>query len=156
MPAIKPDSKSIQVSIKREINMNEMQKAAAGLLYNANHDSELLRQRGEIKEKLFDLNNARPTDFETRNLIIINLFGHVEDGFVIEGPFHCDYGYNIAIGKNFYANVNLVILDGAKVTIGDNVFIAPNVGIYTAGHPLDVKRRNQGLEYALPVHIGNN
>lgn len=75
---------------------------------------------------------------------------------MIEGPVHCDYGFNIEIGDNFYANVNLVILDGAKVTIGDNVFIAPNTGIYTAGHPLEKDLRNQGLEYAKPVHIGNN
>ncbi|RYD94141.1 MAG: sugar O-acetyltransferase, partial [Sphingomonadales bacterium] len=64
--------------------------------------------------------------------------------------------FNIEIGDDFYANVNLVILDGAKVTIGNNVFIAPNVGLYTAGHPLDVTRRNAGLEYALPITIGNN
>lgn len=75
---------------------------------------------------------------------------------MIEGRVHCDYGFNIEIGDNFYANVNLVILDGAKVTIGDNVFIAPNTGIYTAGHPLEKDLRNQGLEYAKSVHIGNN
>ena len=69
---------------------------------------------------------------------------------------HCDYGFNIEIGARFYANVNLVILDGAKVSIGNDVFIAPNVGIYTAGHPLDAERRNQGLEYAHPVSIGDN
>ena len=65
-------------------------------------------------------------------------------------------GLIIEVGENFYANVNLVILDGTKVTIGDNAFIAPNVGIYTAGHPLDAERRNQGLEYAYPIRIGNN
>ena len=70
--------------------------------------------------------------------------------------FFCDYGFNIEIGARFYANVNLVILDGAKVSIGNDVFIAPNVGIYTAGHPLDAERRNQGLEYAHPVSIGDN
>jgi acetyltransferase-like isoleucine patch superfamily enzyme len=60
------------------------------------------------------------------------------------------------LGENFYANVNLVILDCAKVCIGSNVFIAPNVGLYTAGHPLDVERRNQGLEYARPITLGDN
>lgn len=75
---------------------------------------------------------------------------------MIEGPFHCGYGFNIDIGEDFYANVNLVILDGAKVAIGSNVFIAPNVGIDTAGHPLDAARLNAGLEYALPVMIGND
>ena len=74
----------------------------------------------------------------------------------IRAPFYCDYGYNIEVGDNFFANFNLTILDGAKVTIGNNVFIAPNVGIYTAGHPLDAERRRSGEEYAKPVSIGND
>ena len=64
--------------------------------------------------------------------------------------------YNIELGENFYANYNLVILDGAKVTFGDNVFVAPNCGFYTAGHPLDYERRNAGLEYAYPITVGDN
>ena len=68
----------------------------------------------------------------------------------------CDYGYNIEIGENFYSNHNLIILDGNKVKFGDNVFIAPNCSFYTAGHPLDAKNRNKGLEYAKPIEIGNN
>ena len=68
----------------------------------------------------------------------------------------CDYGYNIEIGDNFYSNHNLIILDAGKVKIGDNVFIAPNCGIYTAYHPIDIVQRNKGLEYASNVRIGNN
>lgn len=68
----------------------------------------------------------------------------------------CDYGYNIEIGENFYSNHNLIILDGNKVTFGDNVFIAPNCCFYTAGHPIDYNTRNQGLEYAKPIEVGNN
>ena len=68
----------------------------------------------------------------------------------------CDYGYNIEIGENFYANHNLIILDGNKVEFGDNVFIAPNCSFYTAGHPLNAERRNKGLEYAKPIKVGNN
>lgn len=75
---------------------------------------------------------------------------------MIEQPFYCDYGYNIEIGENFYSNVNCVILDGAKVTFGDNVFVAPNCGFYTAGHALDAEQRILGLEYAYPITIGNN
>ena len=82
-------------------------------------------------------------------------FQHFQN-FWIEQPFLCDYGYNIEIGENFYANYNLIVLDCAKVTIGDNAFIAPNVGIYTAGHPLTAEQRNSGLEYAYPITIGNN
>lgn len=136
--------------------MNESEKAAAGLLYNANHDVELLKQRSEAKDKLFDFNSMRPNQTAARSSLIKGLLGRIGEGFTIEGPFSCDYGFNIEIGENFYANTNLVILDGAKVTIGDNVFIAPNVGLYTAGHPVDVPRRNEGLEYAFPIHIGNN
>ena len=66
----------------------------------------------------------------------------------ITAPFWCDYGYNIELGENFYSNHNLVILDCGKVTFGDNVFVAPDCGFHTAGHPIDYERRNQGLEYA--------
>jgi len=136
--------------------MNELEKAAAGLLYDANHNPQVLRQRAEAKARLFDFNHSHPDDRARREAILTGLFGSIGEGFVIEGPLHCDYGFNIEIGARFYANVNLVILDGAKVSIGNDVFIAPNVGIYTAGHPLDAERRNQGLEYAHPVSIGDN
>lgn len=115
--------------------MNEAQKAAAGLLYDANHDPDLLAQRLATKIKLFKLNGTCPSDAQGRGEQLREIIASLGEGFVIEGPFHCDYGHNIHIGKQFYANVNLVILDGARVTVGDNVFIAPNVGIYTAGHP---------------------
>lgn len=136
--------------------MSEMQKAAAGLLYDANYDEELIRFRDHAKAVLFDFNHTPPRQAEKRKDLLKSLLGKTGENFLIEAPFHCDYGFNIEIGENFYANVNLVILDGAKVTIGTNVFIAPNVGIYTAGHPIDVERRNQGLEYALPITIHDN
>lgn len=136
--------------------MREMEKAKAGLLYDANYDEELLRHRDEAKALLFDFNHTHPRDRAKRQSTLKSLLGKTGRNFIIEAPFHCDYGYNIEIGEDFYANVNLVILDCAQVTIGNNVFIAPNVGIYTAGHPLDVERRNRGLEYALPVTIADN
>ncbi|UXS01276.1 sugar O-acetyltransferase [Agrobacterium tumefaciens] len=133
--------------------MNEMEKAAAGLLYDANYDPELKRQRDAAKEALFAFNTTPPSQSEKRREIIRSLFGKTGKEFLIEAPFNCDYGFNIEIGENFYANVNLVILDGARVKIGSNVFIAPNVHICCAGHPLDIERRNKGLEYAFPVTI---
>lgn len=136
--------------------MKEAEKAAAGLLYDANYDVDLLKQRDDAKLKLFTFNYTPFTEKAKREEILTSLLGKHGKNFIIEGPFYCDYGYNIEIGENFYANVNLTILDGAKVRIGDNVFIAPNVGIYTAGHPLDARRRNLGLEYALPVTIGDD
>ena len=84
------------------------------------------------------------------------IVGKIGKNFLIEQPFMCDYGYNIEIGDNFYSNHNLIILDAGKVKIGDNVFIAPNCGIYTAYHPIDIVQRNKGLEYASNVKIGNN
>ena len=95
-------------------------------------------------------------NFEEKNKLIKELLGKTKDSFTIEPSFYCDYGWNIEIGENFYSNHNLVILDPAKVTFGDNVFIGPNCGFYTAQHPLDIERRNKGLEWAFPITVGNN
>ena len=133
----------------------EKEKAAAGLLYNANYDSTLQREMYETCCRLYTFNQLPPWESEKREQALRELV-HAGANATVLSPFHCDYGYNIEIGDNFFANVNLVILDGAKVKIGNNVFIAPNVGIYTAGHPFDVAQRNSGLEYAYPITIGNN
>ena len=108
------------------------------------------------KEQLYDYNRLRPSQQEEKTQLLKSFWVKTGNNLIIEPPFACDYGYNIEVGENFYANVNLVILDGAKVRIGANAFIAPNVGIYTAGHPLDAEQRNRGLEYARPVTIGHN
>lgn len=134
----------------------EKEKARAGRLYDANYDAQLLADRLASKEMCYDYNRLRPSQVEERNRIIRELFGKTGRSFIIESPFFCDYGYNIEIGENFYINMDCVILDGAKVTFGDNVFVAPQCGFYTAGHPLDVERRVQGLEYAYPITVGNN
>lgn len=136
--------------------MTEKEKAAKGLLYDANYDNELIAERQRAKEILFEYNLLHPNKQDEKRELLKLLLGNTGNEFAFTPPFHCDYGYNIEVGENFYANMNLVILDGAKVTIGDNAFIAPNVGIYTAGHPLDEGQRNQGLEYAYPVTIGNS
>lgn len=136
--------------------MTEKEKCQQGLLYDANYDKELLADRGKAKEVLYDYNRLRPSQQSEKTQLLKSFLGKTGEQLIIEPPFACDYGYNIEVGENFYANVNLVILDGAKVCIGDNAFIAPNVGIYTAGHPLDAEERNQGLEYARPVTIGHN
>lgn len=135
---------------------SEKAKAKAGKIYDANYDAELVAERAACKEKCHELNSLPPSKVEEREKIIRELLGKTGKSFLIEQPFYCDYGYNIEIGENFYSNVNCVILDGAKVTFGDNVFVAPNCGFYTAGHPLDAAQRTQGLEYAHPITIGNN
>ena len=136
--------------------ISEKEKCRQGKLYDANNDAELIAERLACKTLCYEYNHLLPSETKGRAEIIVNLFGKTGHSFLIEQPFYCDYGYNIEIGENFYANVNCVILDEAKVEFGDNVFIAPGCGFYTAGHPFDVAQRNRGLEYARPISIGNN
>ena len=100
--------------------------------------------------------SSRPSQTAEQAKIIKKLLGKTKNSFTITAPFWCDYGYNIVIGENFYANHNCIILDAANITFGDNVFIGPNCGFYTSGHPIDFERRNQGLEYAWPIQVGSN
>lgn len=134
----------------------EKQKLAAGKLYNAGLDPQLQSELLRAKQLCFNYNQTPPLDKEKRLHILYQLLGKLGSAPVIEQPFYCDYGYNIEIGDYFYSNVNLVILDCAKVSFGDHVFIAPNCGFYTAGHPLDKLQRNSGLEFGHPIHVGND
>lgn len=136
--------------------MNEITHVPDGHLYDANNDKRVLQLRAAAKTQCRDYNATDPDAGIRRRALLNGLFRACGENPVIEPPFYCDYGSNIMIGDNFYANHNLIILDGAEVRIGNNVFIAPNVGIYTAGHPLDTERRNAGLEFAKPVSIGSN
>lgn len=136
--------------------MTEKEKMQKQMLYDANYDQELIRERAAAKELCYDFNSLRPSDEEGQRRIMRELLGRTGGAFTIVAPFWCDYGYNIEIGENFFANHNTVILDGGKVIFGDNVFIAPNCGFYTAGHPTDAERRNAGLEYAYPITVGDN
>ncbi len=136
--------------------MTEKEKMQKQMLYDANYDRELIRERAAAKELCYDFNSLRPSDEEGQRRIMRELLGRTGGAFTIVAPFWCDYGYNIEIGENFFANHNTVILDGGKVIFGDNVFIAPNCGFYTAGHPTDAERRNAGLEYAYPITVGDN
>ncbi|AUS26551.1 MULTISPECIES: sugar O-acetyltransferase [Paenibacillus] len=136
--------------------MTEKEKSQLGLLYNANYDEELIEERLYAKGLCYEYNQLHPRNMEERETLIKTLLGKTTDRFLIEQPFVCDYGYNIEIGENFYSNHNTVMLDGAKIVFGDNVFVAPNCGFYTAGHPLDVEQRNEGLEIVFPITVGNN
>ncbi|MFB9986679.1 sugar O-acetyltransferase [Bacillus benzoevorans] len=135
--------------------MIEKEKMLSGQPYLA-FDEELFKERQYAKEVLFEFNSLNPGEVEKRNKLLENLLGRVPKLFYIEPPFRCDYGYNISIGENFYANYNCTVLDCAPVTIGDNVLLAPNVGLYTAGHPIHYEPRNKGIEYAFPITIGDN
>ena len=132
--------------------MTERKKMQQGLLYDANYDAELLAERTRCKDLCFAYNQLQPSLGAQQEEIIRRLLGKTGERFCITAPFWCDYGWNIEIGENFYTNHNCVILDCARVTFGDNVFIAPNCTFSTAGHPLDTEQRNQGLEYGIQCH----
>lgn len=136
--------------------MTEKEKAAAGLLYDANYDPQILKERARAKDLCLDYNLTRSTQADKRLRLLRELLAVCHDDIVIEPPFYVDYGFNIRTGKAFYANHNLVILDGAPVTFGDHVFIGPNCCFSTAGHPMDPAQRNAGLEYAKPITVGSN
>lgn len=130
-------------------------KMLNGEEYDATHQGlrDLLRQ---TRLKVWKFNNLRPDQTDEMNDILKDLFGSIGERFIINQPFRCDYGCNIYLGEDCFINFNCTILDEAKVTIGDNAFLGPNVSIYTACHPLEVDKRNQFIEWAEPVTIGNN
>ena len=126
------------------------------MLYDANYDSELQQERIACKELCYDYNALRPSQRAEQTALLQKLLGKTKGAFTVIAPFWCDYGYTIELGENFFANHGCVILDCARVTFGDNVFVAPGCGFYTAGHPIDAERRNAGLEYAWPITVGDN
>ena len=136
--------------------MTEKEKMVLGEIYNANYDETLIKERIVAKDLCYEYNNLKPSKEKERKDLMKRILGKTGERFLIEQPFICDYGYNIETGENFYSNHNLTILDGNKVTFGDNVFIGPNCSFYTAGHPIDFKTRNEGLEYAKPIKVGDN
>lgn len=139
------------------MEMTEKEKMLRGLIYDAAADPELIEDRFRCKDKCRRYNLIPPRNIDKRKQVLFDLLGSISgDDLLIEQPFYCDYGYNIHVGRNFYANYNVVILDEASVTFGDNVFIAPGCGFYTACHPIDAEERNKGLEYAEPIRVGNN
>lgn len=135
--------------------MTEEEKCIQGILYCA-YDAELIKKREKAKQLCYEYNQLVPSQLKEKEDIIQKLFKKTGKSFTIEPNFWCDYGNHISIGENFYINHNCVILDGAEVKFGDNVMIGPNCGFYTAGHPINIEERNQGLEYAKPIYIGNN
>ena len=136
--------------------MSEKEKMLLGMLYDANYDSELISDRARSKDICHTFNQLLPSNSARQKELIESLLGCIKGTFVITAPFWCDYGYNIEIGDNFYANHNCIFLDAAKIKLGDNVFIAPNCCFSTAGHPLDSEQRSKGLEFARPITVGSN
>lgn len=118
-------------------------------------DESVFEEQKIARRLTQQLNTIDRADFEGIAKLVKELLGK-SDGAFINPPFYCDYGFNIETGKNFFANYNCTILDVAKVTIGDNCQLAPNVAIYTAGHPVHPQTRNTAYEYGISVTIGDN
>lgn len=135
--------------------MNEYKKMLAGEVYSA-VDADLLEKLNLTKDLCWEYNQIRPTLVAERNQMLHKILGKCDEDTFINQPFYCDYGTHISVGKRFFANFNLTVLDEALVTIGDDCFIGPNVGIYTACHSTDPDERNSRCEWAKPVTIGND
>ncbi|HJB45185.1 MAG TPA: sugar O-acetyltransferase [Candidatus Mediterraneibacter surreyensis] len=118
-------------------------------------DESVMEEQKVCRRILQRLNTVDRSDFDEIGKIVKELLGK-SDGAFINPPFYCDYGSHIEVGKNFFANYNCTIIDVAKVKIGDNCQMAPNVAIYTAGHPLHPVSRNSMYEYGISVTIGDN
>ena len=134
--------------------MSEKDKMLNGKLYDSS-DEVLVKERLIASELCYKFNNLAPGGKTEKRKVLQKLFQNKTDAEIM-APFYCDYGYNIVMGKNFYANYFCIILDVCKVTIGDNVKFGPNVQVYTASHPLDPKTRATNMESGLPVVIKDN
>ncbi len=135
--------------------MTEYDKMISGMPYSA-VDPELLAMLNSVKDLCWKYNQLRPTLIKERNTLLQQILGKVDSDTLINQPFYCDYGKHIRVGRRFFANFGFTVLDEAYVTIGDDCFIGPNVGIYTACHSTDPVERNTRREWAEPVTIGNN
>lgn len=126
-----------------------------GKRYDAS-DPELTKDRKHARRLTHRYNRLTEEDSNQRRRVLRELFGSTGDDVHVEPPFRCDYGYNIHVGEDFYANFDCVILDVCRVGIGRNCLIGPGVHIYTATHPLDTDERIEGPEYGKPVTVGDD
>lgn len=135
--------------------MNQKERMLVDLPYKAWLDG-LSEERSENAKRIYEYNNLPPERWNERTVLLKKILGKTGESINIQPPFRCDYGYNIEVGENFFANYNLIVLDVGKVRIGNNVQIAPNVAIYTTGHPIHPDSRNSGYEYGIDIEIGDN
>lgn len=135
--------------------MNQKERMLAGLPYKAWLDG-LSEERLENQKRIYRYNHLPPEEWDQMDTLLREILGKAGKAVHIMPPFHCDYGYNIEVGENFFANYNFTVLDVGPVRIGDNAQIAPNVSIYTAGHPVHPDSRNSGYEYGIGITIGDN
>ncbi len=132
--------------------MTQKERMLAGLLYRLDKSLAEELRRSRTLQQRFNLS----LDLNERAAILRELLGGVGENAYVEPPFRCDYGENIYVGKNFYANFDCIILDQCPIRIGDNVFFGPRVSLYSASHPIDAAVRSSGLEFGKPITIGND
>lgn len=135
--------------------MNNKDKMLRGYLFDGSKDG-LAEERKKTWILLQKYNNFDVSDLDGLDALAKEIIGASKVRLRIKPPFYCDYGYNIYVGENFFANYNLTILDVAPIHIGDNVKLGPNVNIFTASHPIDPIMRQTGLEFGQSIYIGNN
>lgn len=137
--------------------MSQVERMLSGKLYSCMVKDEQREKMLSDKNDFLDAFNATGyAEDDRREALVRGIFAKVGKNCRINKPFHCDYGCNISVGDNFYANYDCIILDVNRVNIGDNVWFAPRVSVYTAGHPIDKDVRSSGLEYGYEVNIGDD
>ena len=136
--------------------MSKRAKVPVNCFFQGCYNPEYEREISKCKDKCFKYNQLNPNDRENQRKLLAVILGKAGKNAIITPPFWCDYGYNIVVGDDFYSNLNLIITDGAAVTFGDNVFIAPNCCFTTAEHAIDPELRKKGVEIAKPINVGNN
>ena len=136
--------------------MTEKEKMEAIMWYDASNDKEIVKLRMKAEDLCFEINNIRPSDLEKRTEKLKELFPYMEEECLILSPIYTDYGFYTKIGKGTFINRNTYLMDGCGITIGNNCFIGPNCGMYTAIHATLPEERNKGIEKALPIVIGDN
>ncbi len=119
-------------------------------------DEAIMREQLQCLDLLYDFNQTRPSEMEKRSGLLKQLLAQVGENCYIEPPLHANWGKHTHMGSNVYANFNLTLVDDTDIFIGDNVMLAPNVVIATAGHPVDPELRRQVAQFNLPVRIGDN
>lgn len=135
--------------------MTEYEKMMSGEMYNF-ADKELTELKCNARKLTEEINKTSISDIDKRVNLLKKLLGSTGEKIYVEPSFNCDYGFNIHVGESFYANFDCVILDVAEVRIGSNCFLAPQVGIYTATHPISPLERSSGLGLGKPITIGDN
>ena len=135
--------------------MNQKQLMLKGKPYRAN-DHILFKERTMARKLIKKYNDTSPAEIKKRTKLLYKILGKRGKNCTIHPPFYCDYGYNIEVGENFFANYNCILLDVNKIKKKKNVMLAPGVILSTAGHPIHPDTRNLGLEYGIPIIIGDN